>query len=97
MYRILQTGRTGLDALQKKMDIISNNIANVQTHGYKGLKVQFEDLIYDELANKGIPLSQQAREKPIEVGTGSKIKNIERSWIQGILEETQNPFHLAIE
>lgn len=97
MYRILQTGRTGLDALQKKMDIISNNIANVQTHGYKGLKVQFEDLVYDELANKGIPLSQQAREKPIEVGTGSKIKNIERSWIQGILEETQNPFHLAIE
>lgn len=97
MYRTLQTGRTGLDALQKKMDVISNNIANVQTHGYKGVKVQFEDLVYDELANKGIPLSQQAREKPIEVGTGSRIKSTQRKWTQGILEETKDAFHLAIE
>jgi flagellar basal-body rod protein FlgG len=97
MYRILQTGRTGLEALQKKMDTISNNIANVQTHGYKGMEVQFEDLVYDEVANKGVPLSQEAREKPIEIGTGSRVKSTERRFIQGILEETTYPYHLAIE
>lgn len=97
MYRILQTGRTGLEALQKKMDTISNNIANVQTHGYKGMEVQFEDLVYDQVANKGVPLSQEAGEKPIEIGTGSKVKSTERRFIQGILEETSYPYHLAIE
>lgn len=97
MYRILQTGRTGLEALQKKMDTISNNMANVQTHGYKGMKIQFEDLVYDEVANKGIPLSQEAREKSIEIGTGSRVKSTERRFIQGILEETSYPYHLAIE
>lgn len=97
MYRILQTGRTGLEALQKKMDTISNNIANVQTHGYKGVEIQFEDLVYDEVANKGVPLSQDAREKPIEIGTGSRVKSTERRFIQGILEETTYPYHLAIE
>ncbi len=97
MYRILQTGRTGLDALQKKMDVISNNIANVQTSGYKNLEVQFEDLVYDQIANRGVPLTDAARDKPVEIGTGSRVKSTERNFTQGTLEETGDPFHLAIE
>lgn len=96
MYRILQTGRTGLDALQKKIDVISNNIANAQTHGYKSLEVQFEDLVYDEVAKRGVPLSREAREKPIAIGTGSRIKSTERVFGQGIPQETFNPYDLAI-
>lgn len=97
MNRILQTGRTSLDAIQRKMDTISNNIANAQTTGYKSMKVQFEDLVYDEIANKGVPLSPEAREKPIVTGTGSKVKNIERQFDQGIPQETSNSLDLAIE
>lgn len=97
MYRILQTGRTSLDAMQRKMDTISNNIANVQTTGYKSMKVQFEDLVYDEIANRGVPLSQEAREKPIAIGTGSKVKDAQREFDQGILQETSNSLDLAIE
>ncbi|RBP46743.1 flagellar hook-basal body protein [Garciella nitratireducens] len=97
MYRILETGRTGLDALQKKMDTISNNLANLQTTGYKSLEVQFEDLIYDQVANKGVPLSREAREMSMELGTGSKIKDVQRQWKQGELEETSSPLDLAIE
>ncbi len=97
MYRILQIGRTGLDTFQRKMDSISNNIANVQTTGYKSLKVQFEDLVYDQVANKGVPLSLEAREKPTEIGTGSRVKSIERQFEQGIPRETSNPLDLAIQ
>src|SRR5690554_70933 len=97
MYRILQTGRAGLDTLQKKMDVISNNIANTQTNGYKNMEVQFEDLVYDRIANKGVPLSEDAREKPIEIGTGSRVKSAERNFKQGALEETGYPFHMAID
>lgn len=97
MYRILQTGKLGLNAFQKKMDTISNNIANVQTHGYKSLSVQFEDLVYDKLPNRGVPLSQEGGEKSLSIGTGSKVKSIERIFEQGILENTNGVFHLGLE
>lgn len=97
MYRILQTGRTGLEALQRKMDVISNNIANVQTNGYKNMEVQFEDLVYDRIANRGVPLSDAARGKPIELGTGSRVKSTARNFKQGPMAETGYPFHMAIE
>ena len=96
MNRILQTGRIGLDSIQKKMDTIAHNIANVQTVGYKSLDVQFSDLIYDQVANRGIPLTAEAREKPIEIGTGSRVKSIMHTFQQGTPQETSNPLDLAI-
>ncbi|HHY81532.1 MAG TPA: flagellar hook-basal body complex protein [Clostridiales bacterium] len=97
MNRILQTGRSGLDSIQKKMDTIAHNIANAQTIGFKSQDVQFGDLIYDQVANRGIPLTSEAREKPIEIGTGSRVKNIRHKFEQGILVETSGRFDLAIE
>jgi flagellar basal-body rod protein FlgG len=97
MNRILQTGRTGLDSIQKKMDVIAHNIANAQTDGYKSLNAHFGDLVYDRLANRGIPQTEAAREKPVEIGTGSRIKDLSHSFEQGVLRETSNPLDLAIE
>lgn len=97
MNRILQTGRTGLDSIQRKMDTIAHNISNVQTFGYKSLDAHFADLVYDVVANRGTPVTQDAREKPIEIGTGSRIKAIVHRFEQGALEETSNTFDLAIE
>lgn len=96
MNRILQTARTGLDSIQKKMDTIAHNIANVQTVGFKSLDVQFGDLIYDQVANRGVPLTLDAREKPIEIGTGSRVKAMVRRFEQGIPQQTSNPLDLAI-
>jgi flagellar basal-body rod protein FlgG len=96
MNRILQTGRTGLDSIQRKMDTIAHNISNVQTVGYKSLGAEFADLVYDTVANRGTPMTLDAREKPIEIGTGSRIKSIMHKFEQGALEETSNTFDLAI-
>src|SRR5690554_839872 len=97
MNRILQTGRTGLDSIQKRMDTIAHNIANVQTHGYKSLEVYFGDLVYDQVANRGIPQTPQARQKPVEIGTGSRVKSVMHRFKQGVLQETSNSLDLAIE
>ena len=97
MNRILQTGRTGLDSIQKRMDTIAHNIANVQTHGYKSLEVHFGDLVYDQVANRGIPQTPQARQKPVEIGTGSRVKSVMHRFKQGVLQETSNSLDLAIE
>ena len=97
MNRILQTGRTGLDSIQKEMDTIAHNIANVQTDGYKTMEVQFEDLVYDRVENRGTPMTPEARQKPIEIGTGSRVKSILHRFDQGILQETSEPFDLAIQ
>ena len=96
MNRILQTGRTGLDSMQRKMDTIAHNIANVQTVGYKNLDVQFADLVYDQLANRGIPLTPEAREKSIEIGTGSRVRSIMHRFVQGTPQESSKPLDLAI-
>ncbi|MGI6537632.1 MAG: flagellar hook-basal body protein [Caldicoprobacterales bacterium] len=97
MNRILQTGRTGLDSMQRKMDAVAHNISNVQTTGYKPLKVNFADLIYDRAPVRGVPLTSEAREKPIETGTGSRVKTLMRRFEQGNLQETSNPLDLAIQ
>ena len=49
MYRILSTGKSGLTALQKKLDLISNNVANSQTDGYKKLETNFESLLNNSI------------------------------------------------
>ncbi|HZK34595.1 MAG TPA: flagellar hook-basal body protein [Bacillota bacterium] len=97
MIRILQTGRTSLNAIQTKMDSIANNIANVQTKGYKSQKAEFEDLVYDQIANRGVPQSQEVRESGQRIGIGSRVKSINKDFKQGPLTETSNTYDLAIE
>lgn len=97
MFKIMHTGRTSLDAMQRKMDSIANNIANVQTTGYKSQRVEFEDLVYDRIADRGVPLTQEARQNQLEVGTGSRVKAMPRSFEPGMLKETHNPYDLAID
>ena len=83
--RILQTGRAGLDSIQNKMDTVAHNIANAQTNGYKTMEVQFEDLVYDRLGNKGTPITRKAAGKPVQIGTGSRVKTIQHRFDNGRL------------
>ena len=97
MYRILSTGRTGLTALQGKLDLISNNIANSQTDGYKKLMTDFESLLNDSIKNNGVPLSDKGRQENTSIGIGSKVTKSYRDNEQGAIIKSENPYAVAIE
>jgi len=97
MIRSLWIAKTGMDAQQTQLDVISNNLANVGTTGFKHARVAFEDLLYQNLRQSGANSSQQTQ-LPIglQVGTGVVPVATERMFDQGSLQQTNNPFDLAI-
>ena len=71
MNRSLWISKTGMDAQQLQMDVISNNLANVGTNGFKASRAVFEDLIYQTLRAPGAPSSTQTNlPSGLQVGTG---------------------------
>lgn len=97
MYRILSTGKSGLTAFQKQLDLISNNISNTQTEGYKQLKVRFESLLADSIKNNGVPLSDELRNQDARIGTGTMTTESYRDNEQGVIVKDINPLALAIQ
>lgn len=97
MIRSLYTAATGMIAQQQQMDVTSNNIANVNTTGFKKGRAEFKDLLYQEL-NFSANQVNEDRLKPvgIEVGLGTKISSINTMFSQGSLKETGNNLDLAI-
>ena len=61
MIRSLWIARTGLDAQQTQLDVISNNLANVSTNGFKRARAVFEDLLYQNMRQPGAQTSQQTQ------------------------------------
>jgi flagellar basal-body rod protein FlgG len=71
MIRSLWIAKTGLDAQQTQLDVISNNLANVSTNGFKRARPVFEDLLYQTLRQPGAQSSQQTQvPSGLQVGTG---------------------------
>jgi len=97
MFKTLNIGKSGLKSFQNKMNIISNNMANVQTTGYKKGNVSFEDLIYDELDVYGTPLSEELSKDGAEMGIGVRNRKMSRIFNQGSLKETGSKYDFAIE
>lgn len=97
MIRSLWISKTGLDAQQTQLDVISNNLANVSTTGYKRARVAFEDLLYQNVRQAGANTSQQT-ELPtgLQLGTGVMPVATPRIFTQGNLQNTGNQFDLAI-
>ncbi len=97
MMRSLWIAKTGLDAQQTNLDVISNNLANVSTNGFKRSRAVFEDLLYQTLRQPGAQ-STQTTQVPsgLTLGTGVRPISTERLFIQGGLTQTQNPLDLAI-
>jgi flagellar basal-body rod protein FlgG len=79
MLKTLWNGRSGLAANQNRLDVISNNIANVNTNGYKKLDVSFSDLVYDKLNGSGNPITSTKRDGLIS-GSGSRADILTRDW-----------------
>ncbi|HEX2227980.1 MAG TPA: flagellar basal-body rod protein FlgG [Candidatus Binatia bacterium] len=96
--RALWTAATGMHAQQLTLDVISNNLANVQTAGFKRSRVDFQDLVYEVLNAPGAA-SAQGQEVPsgFQVGHGSRAVATQRLFVKGDLQQTGNPLDLAIE
>ncbi|PXW85429.1 flagellar basal-body rod protein FlgG [Nitrosomonas sp. Nm84] len=97
MIRSLWIAKTGLDAQQTKMDVISNNLANVSTNGFKRARAVFEDLLYQTMRQPGAQSSQQTQlPSGLQIGTGVKPVATESIFTQGGLQQTDNQRDVAI-
>lgn len=97
MIRSLWIARTGLDAQQTQLDVISNNLANVSTNGFKRSRAVFEDLLYQTVRQPGAQSSQQTQiPSGLQIGTGVRPVSTARIFTQGNLQQTGNPMDVAI-
>ena len=98
MIRSLWIARTGLDAQQTQLDVISNNLANVSTNGFKRGKAVFEDLLYQTLRQPGAQSSQQTQlPTGLQLGTGVRPVSTARIFTQGNLQKTDSTLDMAIQ
>ncbi len=98
MIRSLWIAKTGMEAQQTQMDVISNNLANVSTNGFKRSRAVFEDLIYQNLRQPGAQSSQQTQiPSGFQLGTGVRPIATERLHTQGNLQQTSNQLDVAIQ
>jgi flagellar basal-body rod protein FlgG len=97
MIRSLFIAKTGLDAQQTQLDVISNNLANVGTSGFKKSRAVFEDLIYQTLRQPGAQSTQQTQlPTGLQIGTGVRPVATERIFTQGNLTQSGNQLDVAI-
>ena len=98
MIRALYSAATGMNAQQTNIDVIANNLANVNTVGYKKSRADFQDLMYQYLIEPGAPTSQDSMNPSgIQVGLGVRTAAVEKVFAQGDLTSTNNQLDLAIE
>ena len=97
MIRSLFIAKTGLDAQQTQLDVVSNNLANVSTAGFKKSRAVFEDLIYQTLRQPGAQSTQQTQlPTGLQIGTGVRPVASERVFTQGNLQQSGNQLDVAI-
>ncbi len=98
MIRALYTAATGMNAQQTNIDVISNNLANVNTTGYKKSRADFQDLIYQYLVEPGAQTSATTNNPSgVQVGLGVKTAAVQKIFAQGDLTSTGNQLDLAVE
>jgi flagellar basal-body rod protein FlgG len=95
--RALWVAKTGLDAQQTRMAVISNNLANINTIGFKKGRAAFEDLLYQNVRQVGAQSSQTTQlPSGLQLGTGVRIVATEKLHTQGNIIETGNVLDVAI-
>ena len=91
MIRSLFIAKTGLEAQQTNLDVITNNLANVSTNGFKRSRAVFEDLLYQNVRQPGAQSSQQTQlPSGQQIGTGTRVVSTERIHTQGNPQQTGN-------
>ncbi len=93
----LWVAKTGLDAQQHKMQVVSHNLANASTTGFKKGRANFEDLLYQNIKQVGGQTSQQTRSPTgLSLGTGVRVVSTEKMFEQGTMLQTDNQLDVAI-
>ena len=97
MMRSLWTAASGMRAQQVNVDTIANNVANINTIGYKSQQASFKSLLYQNLQSKST--NNAGEEKPVaaEVGLGSRVAAITSTFTNGNLQATEDPYSMALE
>src|SRR6201999_63466 len=97
--RALSTAATGMAAQQLNVEVISNNIANMNTVGFKRQRAEFQDLIYQDMEKAGAQSSDAGTVVPtgIQVGSGVKTGSVYRITSQGSMTQTSNQLDVAIQ
>lgn len=98
MLRSLWIAKTGMESQQLNIDVISHNLANVSTNGFKRSRPVFEDLIYQTLRQPGAQASQQTQvPSGLQIGSGARPVATERIFLQGNLQQTGNSLDMAVQ
>lgn len=98
MIRSLMIAASGMEVQQTNMDVISNNLANVNTAGFKRSRGDFQDLLYQTVMLPGAP-SSSSTEVPtgMQIGLGSRVVSVSKIFTQGEFRQTGNELDVAIE
>lgn len=98
MIRSLWIGSTGMRAQELNVDVIANNLANVNTTGFKKGRADFQDLLYQVLRAPGSPSSVDTMiPTGVQLGAGVRPAAVQKVFLQGDLRNTENPFDMAVE
>ncbi len=98
MLRSLLSAASGMDAQQKSIDVVANNLANINTNGFKRSRANFQDLLYQTLKAPGLnSTSGNVIPSGVEIGHGTKLISTEKMFTKGPLKPTGNVTDLAIE
>ena len=97
--RALSIASTGMLAQQTNVEVIANNLANMNTTGFKEQRAEFQDLLYQNIQTPGAQTSDQGTVAPsgIQIGAGVKTAAVYRITTQGDLKSTGNPYDVAIQ
>jgi flagellar basal-body rod protein FlgG len=96
MIRALYTAASGMSAQQTNLDTIANNLANSSTTGFRQLRLQFQDMVYQNMVTPGAAQSQNTVSAGLQIGLGTKSAATEVINTQGSLNETDNQYDVAI-
>lgn len=98
MIKSLSTAATGMQAQQTNLDVIANNLANVNTTGFKKSRAEFEDLMYQNVKEPGTQTGENAISPTgVQIGLGVKTSAVERNMESGAAVITKGPLDLQIE
>ena len=97
MIRALYTAASGMSAQQANLDTVANNLANSGTAGFRRRRLQFEDMIYQNLITPGSAQSQQTESAGLQIGLGTRSAATEMIMTQGDFNQTGNPLDMAIQ
>jgi flagellar basal-body rod protein FlgG len=97
MIRALYTAASGMSAQQANLDTVANNLANSATAGFRRMRVQFQDMMYQNMITPGAPASTQTVSAGLQIGLGTRASATEVIQAQGDFNQTGNTLDLAIQ